>query len=70
MATAKHATKIDICDVAGCDRESERSLNIKQVAETSLALKSQDLRSVHLCKEHYKEYKKESKTSRQYDSVY
>lgn len=70
MAIAKHETKTVICDVAGCDKECERSLNIKQVAGTSLKLKSTDLRSVHLCKDHYKEYKKETKTSRSLDSVY
>lgn len=70
MATAKHVTKSNVCDVAGCEKEAERSLNIKQVSETSLNLKNPDTRSVHLCKEHYKEYKKETKTSRSLDSVY
>ncbi|MFA6804733.1 MAG: hypothetical protein WCQ23_03720 [Candidatus Methanomethylophilaceae archaeon] len=67
---AKHSTETKICDVEGCDKEAERSLNIKQVADTDLKLKTTDLRSVHLCKEHYKAYKKESKTSRELDSVY
>jgi len=70
MAIPKHASGIKVCDVEGCDKESERSLNVKQVTETSLKLKSDDLRSVHLCKEHYKIYKKESKTARELDSVY
>ncbi len=70
MATAKHATDIKVCDIAGCDKEAERSLNIKLVLETNLKLKSSDLRNVHLCKEHYKEYKKESKATRELDSVY
>jgi hypothetical protein len=70
MATAKHATGTKVCDILGCDKESERSLNVKQVAGTSLALKDSDVRNVHLCKEHYKEYKKESKSTRELDSVY
>ncbi len=70
MVTPKHVTKVVLCDVAGCEKESERSLNIKQVAETSLKLKNPDSRSVHLCKDHYKEYKKETKTARSLDSVY
>lgn len=49
------------CDVAGCDKEAERSININRVKKTSLSLKSQDLRAVHLCKEHYKVLKKETK---------
>ena len=29
-----------------------------------------DARNVHLCKEHYKQYKKETKTDRSIDSIY
>lgn len=58
-----HVTKEEICDVAGCDKPSERSLNIKKVSTTSLQLKSNDIRQVHLCKEHYKILKKETKNS-------
>ena len=54
----------------GCDKPAERSLNIKQVAKTSLKLKNPGVRQVHLCKEHYKAYKKESKTDRELDAYY
>ena len=70
MALAKHGTAEDVCDVAGCDKTAERSLNMKQVARTGLKLKDPGVRQVHLCKEHYKEYKKESKTDRELDSYY
>ncbi len=70
MALAKHETAEKICDVAGCNNPAERSFNIKQVSRSSLSLKSQDLRQVHLCKEHYKEYKKETKNDRELDQVY
>lgn len=70
MALAKHDADSKICDVAGCDKESERSLSPKQVVKSSLSLKDGEHRSVHLCKEHYKMYKKETKTSRDLDSVY
>ncbi len=53
----------DICDVCGCNDAADRSLNIKKVAPTSLELKNPDCRQVHLCKAHYKEWKKESKGS-------
>ncbi len=56
-----HVTKEEICDVKGCQKVAERSLNIKKVMNTSLELKSSELRSVHLCKEHYKVLKKETK---------
>lgn len=70
MALAKHGTTADTCDIEGCDKPAERSINIKQASRSSMKLKSPDLRSVHLCKEHYKEYKKETKTDRELDQVY
>ena len=70
MSLAKHNTAPAKCDVAGCENDAERSFNIKQVAKTNLDLKSSDLRSVHLCKEHYKEFKKQTKTDRELDSIY
>ena len=70
MALSKHNTVAAKCDVLGCDNDAERSFNIKQVAKSQLTLKSNDLRSVHLCKEHYKEFKKQTKTDRELSSIY
>lgn len=56
-----HVTKEEICDVEGCENIAERSFNIKKVMRTSLELKSSNIRNVHLCKEHYKQLKKETK---------
>ncbi|MBQ8644662.1 MAG: hypothetical protein IJ469_08425 [Candidatus Methanomethylophilaceae archaeon] len=70
MALANHDRSKPVCDVDGCKCESERSFNIKQVSRSSLSLKSEGLRQVHLCKEHYKAYKKETKGHRQIDQVY
>lgn len=68
--TAGHGAKTEICDVEGCENVAERSLNMKQVARSTLVLKNPGARSVHLCKEHYKQYKKETKTDRAIDSIY
>ena len=70
MSLAKHESTEQVCDVLGCDKVAERSFNIKQVAQSKLELKSNDLRQVHLCKEHYREFKKETKTARELDQVY
>ena len=70
MASLRHTATEETCDVQGCDKPAERSFNIKQVSRSKLQLKSSDLRSVHLCKEHYKEYKKETKQDRSLDQVY
>ena len=70
MSLAKHNTVAAKCDVAGCENDAERSFNIKQVSKSQLTLKSDDLRQVHLCKEHYKEYKKQTKNDREIDAIY
>ena len=56
-----HTEKETICDVAGCEKPAERSLNIKKVRETDLKLKDDGLKQVHLCKDHYKQLKKQTK---------
>ncbi len=70
MSLAKHNVAAAKCDVAGCENDAERSFNIKQVAKCNLKLKSNDLRNVHLCKEHYKEFKKQTKTDRELGAIY
>lgn len=69
-STVGHAAKVSICDVKGCECEAERSLNLKQLAQCSLTFKTEITRNGHLCKEHYKQYKKETKTSRSIGAVY
>lgn len=70
MALAKHDVQPEVCDVAGCSNPAERSFNIKQVSKSNLKLKDEGVRQVHLCKEHYKEFKKETKIDRSLDQVY
>jgi hypothetical protein len=70
MALAKHDVQPEVCDVAGCSNPAERSFNIKQVSKSSLKLKDEGARQIHLCKEHYREFKKETKTDRSLDQVY
>lgn len=67
---AKHEVAEEICDVEGCKNVSERSVNRKQMQDVNLQLKDSDIRQVHLCKEHYRAFKKESKTARSLDSIY
>ncbi|MGE0015025.1 MAG: hypothetical protein AB7S83_02420 [Candidatus Methanomethylophilaceae archaeon] len=70
MATANHSEKTEVCDVEGCSSDSERSFNYKQVSETNLKLKPGDHRQVHLCKDHYREFKKQTKKSRDLDRIF
>lgn len=67
MATAENNK---VCDVEGCGSDAERSVNVKQVSQTELRLKAGDRRQVHLCKTHYREFKKQTKKSRDLDRIY
>jgi hypothetical protein len=51
------------CNVEGCDKDGARSINTRKVENANLRVTSAGKKSV-LCKEHYKEYKKESKDDR------
>jgi len=47
------------CSVVGCDKEAVRSLSKEKVS--AAGLKVEGTRRSYLCKDHYKEYKKETK---------
>ncbi|MDH5418980.1 MAG: hypothetical protein OEY39_01485 [Candidatus Bathyarchaeota archaeon] len=47
------------CSVVGCDKEAVRSLSREKVS--AAGLKVEGTRRSYLCKNHYKEYKKETK---------
>ncbi len=47
------------CSVVGCDKEAVRSLSTEKVS--SAGLNVGETRRAYLCKEHYKEFKRETK---------
>lgn len=52
------------CNVDGCNEDGVRSLNTKKVEDAGLRLNASGKKSV-LCKQHYKEWKKETKDERE-----
>ncbi len=52
------------CNFEGCDKDGVRSLNTGKVEGAGLRVNSAGKKTA-LCKEHYKEYKKESKDDRE-----
>ena len=52
------------CNVDGCDNDGARSLNTGKVENAGLRVNSKGKKTI-LCKEHYKEWKKESKDDRE-----
>jgi hypothetical protein len=51
------------CAVVGCDITAERSISKDLAEEAGMKIEESSKRA-HLCKEHYKEYKKKSKEDR------
>ena len=52
------------CTVEGCSNDGVRSLNTTKVENAGLRVPSDNKKSV-LCKEHYKQWKKETKEDRE-----
>ena len=57
------------CDVSGCSKETERSISVKQVKASKLSLRPECTRSAHLCREHYREFKKDTKKDRKLEQL-
>ena len=53
------------CSVISCSESASRSLSSAKIKPTGLHVAEQ--KRVYLCKDHYKEYKKKSRSSRQLD---
>ena len=56
------------CDVSGCGEKAERSLSAKKVGNAGMSIPEKH-GNVHLCKEHYKEYKKKTKKTRELERM-
>lgn len=55
-----------MCGVVGCGVESKRSLSTKKVKEVLPDLRlTGNQRRVHLCKDHYKQFRKKTKEDRE-----
>lgn len=50
------------CSVVGCDKQAVRSLPRDKVSKAGLNVS--EARRAYLCKDHYKEFKKETKKER------
>ncbi len=55
--------KSDLCGIEGCSLPAKRSLSAKYLAGTTLRAKVSSHR-VNLCRDHYKQFKKETKEER------
>ena len=58
------------CDITGCKLEVKRSLSFKKVQSALPNMKFGNVgKKVHLCKDHYKEYKRATKDKRKIETL-
>jgi len=56
----------ELCGVQGCGKESRRSLSTTKVKEALPELKLiGEPRRIHLCKDHYRQFRKKTKQERE-----
>lgn len=70
MPEPKHAIEsAKKCDVEGCRDDAERSVAGKKAEKAGLSLSSDPSKNAHLCKKHYREFKKKTKKDRTYERL-
>ncbi len=57
-----------LCDVKGCGKVAERSVSGDSAVEAGLDVEK-GLKRVHLCRDHYREWKKKTKKDRTIESL-
>ncbi len=60
--------KAKTCDVSGCSEESVKTVSAQKARDAGLSVPS-DIRKAHLCKKHYKQYKKATKKDRELERM-
>lgn len=69
MAERKSAPREDqTCQVKGCGKAAERSVSGEGAREAKMQV-DEGLKRIHLCKEHYKQFKKATKQDRVLESL-
>ena len=70
MVEPRHAAgKKERCDIEGCDAEGARSIAGKKVEKAGMTLSGDPDKNAHLCKAHYREFKKKTKSDRTMDRL-
>lgn len=57
------------CNIDGCGEVAERSVSVKKVEAAGMNVSNASGSSAHLCKKHYREFKKKSKKDRELERL-
>ena len=70
MRRSKANDDTEKCNVLDCTLDVKRSLSFKKVQEALPKLKFENVgKKVHLCREHYKQFKKATKEQRKMETL-
>ena len=69
--SVRRTEKVEECGIVNCTAEAVRSLPAKKVTEAmkDKGVKDKDAKRIHLCREHYRMFKKLTKTDRELDRL-
>ncbi len=68
MPSTRPVAADEVCGVQGCGKEARRSLSTRKVKEALPDLKLiGEPRRIHLCKDHYRQFRKKTKEERDLD---
>ncbi len=62
------AAKMGNCEILSCTKPAERSVSAESAKGAGLEY-AEGLKRVHLCKEHYRQFKKQTKKDRVLESL-
>ena len=62
--TRRSKEKTVACDVEGCGADAQRSVSGRKVEKSGLSLRSDPAKNAHLCRDHYRKFKKKTKKDR------
>lgn len=70
MPSPKHAAKKErSCAVANCGKEASRAVSGRKVEKAGISVVTDPSKTAHLCKDHYREFKKKTKKDRMLDRL-
>jgi len=70
MAEAHHAIKVrSKCGIQGCSEMADRSISAKRLEKAEMNISESVGKRAHLCKKHYREFKKKTKKDRELESL-
>jgi hypothetical protein len=56
--------KVRPCDISDCGKTAERAVSGKKVEKAGLSLSTDPAKMAHLCRDHYRDFKKKTKKDR------